>query len=212
MPSDRKTRRFIRQWRRRYPYPKDWVDNRANKQCRRSESDWLAQFEGADILKRREVAALIEWKFGNQANRREQALGGIASPAAWGHARRRIKKALATSNPTAALDFLLGEQGGISGWGPAMSSVVLAACRPGTYTVADQRALRTLDALNLYRPRAEGEFVRLDWVPYLLACRRLARICGLSLRAIDQALCAAADEAPNLPQATRRRRQGSGKT
>ena len=31
VPSDRKLRKFIGQWRKRYPYPVEWVDNRANK-------------------------------------------------------------------------------------------------------------------------------------------------------------------------------------
>jgi hypothetical protein len=200
-------RKFIRQWRRRYPYPAAWIDNRANKQCRRSEREWLAQFAGAEVLKRREVAALIEWKFGGQANRKEQALGGIASPAAWGHARRCIKKALAASSPTVALDHLLGERGGISGWGPAMASVVLAACRPGVYTIADQRALRTLKALDVFSPHSQDEFVRLDWLPYLKVCGRLARLGDMSLRDVDQALWAAADRAPQLPDLVRPKRR-----
>lgn len=204
MASDRKVRKFIRRWRRRYLYPVDWMDNRANKQCRRSEAEWLAQFEDAPVLKRREVRALIEWRFAGEV--RDQALQGIDGPAAWGHARRQIKKALATRSPTEALDLLLGEQGGIPGWGPAVSSVVLAACRPDIYALADHRVLRTLAALNLYSPRGDREFVRLDWWPYLRACRELARLCELPLRGVAQALWAAADEAPDLPGTPERRR------
>jgi hypothetical protein len=200
MHSDRKVRKFIRQWRRRYPYPVDWVDNRANKQCRRSEAVWLAQFEGAMTLKRRQVLSLIFWKLGGNAQLMEQALDGIEGPAAWGHARRQIKKALGTSNATAAFDCLLGESGGVPGWGPAMSSLVLAVCRPDTYAAADDRGLRTMNALGLYSPQANGEFVRSDWWPYLKNCREMAKVCGLSLRAVDQALWAAADDAPKLPK------------
>ena len=203
MPSDRKVRKFIRQWRKRYPYPVEWVDDRANKQCRRSEAKWLAQLDGAVTLRRREIVALIEWRFSHQANRREQALGGATGAAESGHAKRCIKKALATSNPVTALDCLLGERGGIPGWGPVMASVVLAACRPNTYAVADYRALRTLRALDLCSPCAEDEFVRADWQPYLRTCWKLASLCGLSLREVHQALWAAADEAPGMPKASK---------
>jgi hypothetical protein len=205
MASDRKVRKFIRQWRRRYPYPVDWIDDRANKRCRRSEAAWLAQFEGATTLKRREVLSLIFWKLGGSSHLMDQAVKGIEGPAAWGHARRQIKKALQTSNATTALDCLLDEPGGIPGWGPAMSSVVLAVCRPDTYVVADDRALRTLRTLGLYSPQTNGEFVRADWWPYLKKCRQMAKLCGLSLAAVHQALWAAADDAPNLPRPIRAR-------
>jgi hypothetical protein len=205
MASDRKLRKFIRQWRKRYPYTLDWVDNRANKQCRRSEATWLAQFEGADVLRRREVRALIEWRFETDPERHERALEGIEGPARWGNARRQIKKALAASNPVAALDHLLGQEGGIEGWGPTESSVVLASCRPQTYVVADPRALRTLKALGLYSADHDDEFLREDWWPLLSRCRNLAKLCGLHIRDVEQALSAAAPEAPSLPKPSKRR-------
>jgi hypothetical protein len=205
MASDRRIRRFMRQWRKRYPYPVAWADERANKQCRRSEGEWLAQFEGATDLRRRQVTMLVEWRFADAPVPRHHALQGIAGPAAWGHARRRIKKALAASSPTAALDLLVADEGGVPGWGPEMASVVLAACRPDLYTIADHRALRTLQALKLHLPRSEEEFARLDWWPYLTVCRRLTDVCGLSLRSVHHALRAAADEAPNLPEPPERR-------
>jgi len=200
MASDREVRKFVRQWRKRYPMPVDWADDRANKQYRRSESAWLAQFLGASVLKRRQVNALIQWRFADQADLRAQALHGIDGPAAWGHARRCIKKALAEASSTGALDHLLGEHGGVPGWGPAMASVVLAACRPHTYTVADRRAVRSLVALGRFSPHSGGEFVRADWYPYLSACREIAEICGVPLRTVDQALWAGADAAPELPK------------
>ena len=196
--SERKMRKFVRQWRRRYPYPLDWVDDRANKQCRRSELAWLSQFEGVANLRRRDVVALVEWALGDQPASKEFALKGLAGPAEWGHARRRIKKALATANPIGALDCLLGEEGGIPGWEPAMASVVLAVCRPATYVVADERAMRTLAALELCSPTTDGEFGRGDWWPYLRTWRKLAELCGLSLRDVHHALWAGADEAPSL--------------
>jgi hypothetical protein len=68
-----------------------------------------------------------------------------------------------------------------------MSSVVLAACRPGTFTVADSRALAALRRLRLIPP-GPAVFRLSDWLPCLSACRVLARQCGLSLRQVDRAL------------------------
>lgn len=209
MASDRKIRKFVRQWRRRYPHPVDWVDDRANKQHRRSEAEWFAQFEGVSSLKRREVIALVDWRFSGSATQRAQALAGVDSPAAWGRAQRCIRKALKEESPTGALDLLLGGSGGVPGWCPAMASVVLAACRPDVYAVADERSLHALAALGLITPRMDEGFHRSDWWPYLRACREIAWECGASLRAVHQALWAAGEDAPTLPpklKAPRRRR------
>jgi len=201
MPSERKVRKFIRQWRKRYPYPVAWVDDRANKQCRRSEAEWLSAFDGASTLRRRDVRTLIEWRFSASAIERGEALETIAGPAEWGRARRSIKRALATSNAMAALDCLLGECGGVPGWGPVMASVVLAACRPTEFVVADERALRSLRALGIYEGAGDGAFGRADWWPYLQSCRKLATTSGVVLRHVEQALRAAADDAPRPPKA-----------
>ena len=166
----------------------------------------MAQFDGTMNLKRREVLALAFWRLGGNSYVMEQAVKGIEGPAAWGNARRQIKKALATANATAALDCLLDEQGGIPGWGVTMASAVLAVCRPHAYTVADPRALRTLKTLGILDPHSEDDFTRDDWWPYLRECRKLAELCGLSLREVSQALWAAADDAPALPNPRRRAR------
>jgi hypothetical protein len=186
--SDRKRRTFIRQWHKRYPFPSAWVSNKANKQCRRSEAQWLAQFDGASLLKRRQIEALIDWRFAHQPKKKEQALAGIAGASGSGHARRCIKKALATSGSTEALDCLLAECDGIPGWGPEMASALLAA-------------LITLQALKMFSPRRTDEFVRADWPSYLRHCRRIARAYDIPLAHVGQALWAAADRAPELPTA-----------
>ena len=67
---------------------------------------------------------------------------------------------------------------GIYRFGPAMSSVVLAACRPERFTVADSRALKTLRRLGRIPPGPAG-FRLGDWLPYVSACRILAGQCGL---------------------------------
>ena len=56
---------------------------------------------------------------------------------------------------------------------------MLAAGRPGAFTVADSRALATLRGLRLMPP-GPAVFRLSDWLPYLSACRALARQCGLT--------------------------------
>jgi len=204
--SERKLRKFLRRWRRRYPFPFDWVDDRTNRSCRKSESEWLAQFAGATTLRRREVRAIVEWRFASQPDRMAKAFAAVETPATWGHARRCIKKALADHNATSALDRLLGERDGVPGWDPPVASALLAACRPERFVVADERSLRSLKALGLYPTPITSEFLRDDWWLYLSRCRQLARDVGMSLRAVEQALWAAADHAPELPKNPKRRR------
>jgi hypothetical protein len=191
-------RPFVRRWRKRYPFPFPWIDNIANRQCRKSEEKWLASFQGSARLKQREVVALIEWRFADRSER-ERARRGVTGAREIGHAQRCIKKALAEKSAMDALDRLLGEQGGIPGWGLPMASTVLAVCQPETYLIADRRTLRTIQALDLYTPENSEEFVRADWMPYLRLGRKLATASGVSLRQVGHALWAAADEAPALP-------------
>lgn len=206
MPSDRKLRKFLRQWRLRYPNPGEWVDDRANRQCRRSESRWLAQFEGSTGLKRRDVRVLIARRFSTDPDREAKARSGIESPNSWGRARRSIKRALEEHSPNAALEHLVGDGGGIPGWDTETASMILAACRPKTYLVADARTLAALEGLGLCSPRDGERVLPSDWWPYLRACRHLAKVSGLSLRAVGQALWAAGPEAPKLPQRPEARR------
>jgi hypothetical protein len=65
--------------------------------------------------------------------------------------------------------------------------VVLAACRPGKFTIAGSRALKALRGL-CRMPAGPPGFRPADWLPYLTTCRSLARQCGLSLRDLDRAL------------------------
>jgi len=204
--SDRRLRTFLRRWRRRYPGPVPWVDDRANKAARRSEAAWLEQFAGRSSLKRREVKALVGWRFDDVATEQQLALRGLDD---WGHARRCVKKALGATSPTDALDCLLGERGGIAGWRPAMASALLAACRPDRYAVVDERALRALAGLGVVTPVTADGVDPGDWWPYLRACRDLARRSGLPLRSVAQALWAAAEESPKLPADDRPARRGT---
>ncbi|HXZ70212.1 MAG TPA: hypothetical protein VEH31_04965 [Streptosporangiaceae bacterium] len=76
-----------------------------------------------------------------------------------------------------------------------MGSVLLAACQPGKFTIADSRALKALRALGLM-PHGQPSFRLDDWPRYLNVCRDLAVRCGTSLRDIDRALWIAAADAP----------------
>jgi hypothetical protein len=111
-----------------------------------------------------------------------------------------IRTALASADDYRALAAMAGGAGGIYHFGPAISSVILAACQPRRFTVADSRALKTLRTLGLMPPGPAG-FLLDDWLPYLTACRMLARTCGLSLREVDRALGAGAS-GPQGPAAT----------
>jgi hypothetical protein len=191
-------RKFVRRWRKRYPFPQPWIDDVANRQCRKSEEKWLASFHGVSRLKQRQVVALVEWRFADRVER-ERALRGVTGARESGHAQRCIKKALAEKKAADALDRLLGDQGGIPGWGPSMASTVLAVCQPETYVIVDRRSLRTIQALDIDGSPTSEEFARSDWLPYLRLGRKLAASSGVSLRQVGYALRAAADEAPALP-------------
>jgi hypothetical protein len=97
-------------------------------------------------------APAVQWKFQGMAHRKALALRGI-SPERWEDhggvpgAAAVIRTALASSDDYQALAAIAGI-GGIYRFGPAMSSVILAACKPRRFTVADSRALKTLRSLG----------------------------------------------------------------
>ena len=99
-----------------------------------------------------------------------------------------VRRALATRDDYEALATMATGAGGIYRFGPAMSSVVLAACRPERFTVADSRALKTLRRLGLMPSGPPG--FRLS------ACRTLAGQWGLSLGQVDRALWVGAADPP----------------
>jgi hypothetical protein len=171
----------LRSWRELYPDPLAPAER--NAAARTAEDERLSQFAGLDGLDRDQVAALIDWKFQSMAHRKALAMRGIM-PEHWGGrdgAADLIRRALADGDDDNALATVCG----IHRFGPAMGSVVLAACRPGRFTVADSRALKALRGLGRV-PDGPQDFRQRDWVPYLNACRRLARLCGLSLREVDR--------------------------
>lgn len=189
-------------WSTLYPVPSAPAER--NHAARVDEDRFLARFTGLAALDRDQAAELVGWKFQGMAHRKALALRGI-SPERWEDhdgvpgAAAVIRTALASSDDYQALAAMAGI-GGIYRFGPAMSSVILAACKPRRFTVADSRALKTLRRLGLMPP-GPASFRLDDWLPYLTACRTLTRTCGLSLRQLDRALWVGASD-PLPPGAT----------
>ena len=187
-------------WCGQYPSPSAPADQ--NAAARADEDRFLARFAGLASLDRGQAAELAGWKFQSMPHRKALAMRGI-SPERWAGrdgapgAAGLIRTALATSDDYQALATMASGADGIYRFGPAMSSVVLAACRPGRFTIADSRALTTLRRLGRMPPGPPG-FRLGDWLPYLSACRILARQCGLSLRQVDRAPGIGASD-PHLP-------------
>ncbi len=183
-------------WSTLYPVPS--APAVRNDAARMNEDKFLARFAGLVALDRDQAAALVGWKFQGMAHRKALALRGI-SPERWEDhdglpgAAAVIRSALASGDDYQALAAIAGGVGGIYHFGPAMSSVILAACQPRRFTVADSRALNTVRRLRLMPPGPAG-FRLEDWLPYLTACRTLARTCGLSLRQLDRALWVGASD------------------
>jgi hypothetical protein len=190
-------------WSRQYPVPSAPAER--NDTARADEDKFLARFAGLAALDRDQAAELIGWKFQGMAHRKALALRGI-SPERWEDhdglpgAATVIRWALASSDDYQALATMADGASGIYRFGPAMSSVILAACQPRRFTVADSRALQALRRLELMPPGPAG-FRLDDWLSYLTACRMLARTCGMSLRQVDRALWVGASD-PVLPGAT----------
>lgn len=189
----------LAKWQAQYPNP---TASAADNAARRAEEERrLAQFAGLDALGREQAEALIGWKFQSMPHRKARALSGVTSERWRGQhgkagAAEIIREALGAPGDHQPL-LILSARSGIYGFGPAMGSVILAACRPGKFTIADTRALKSLRALGLM-PAGPKSFRLKDWDTYLEVCRCLARSCHMSLREIDQALWVAADD-PALP-------------
>ena len=104
-------------------------------------------------------------------------------------ARAEEDRFLARFAGLAALDR--GQVAELVGWKfqsmPHRRALAMRGISPGRFTIADARALAALRGLGRMPPGPPG-FRLGDWLPYLNACRALARQCGLSLRQLDRAL------------------------
>lgn len=199
MSSTTVCRRLVA-WSARYPDPK--ATAKQNAAYRAAEDNKLKQFSGLDALTRAQVKELIDWKFQSMPHRKARAQRAI-TVARWSGRRGSpgteefINQALAAKDDYEALQVISIPGGGVYGFGPAMGSAILAACRPKRFTVADTRALRTLRALKLI-PMGPPSFRMQDWQGYLSVCRELAKSCRISLRNVDRALWVAGAD-PTLP-------------
>ena len=185
---------YLSDWLNRYPDRSASEDENAG--ARSTEALWLRRFADRENYSYAEVVELINWKFQSRKLYRDRALAGIAEDR-WRHADERIRMAIRSESDVEAITSLLGSHGGIPFFGPAMSSVVLAANQPDRFTIADSQALAALRAIGVF-PEGGRNFALADWPEYLLVCRRLASDCHLSLRELDQALWAARGSAPPL--------------
>jgi hypothetical protein len=177
-------------WQERYPDPDASAEK--NAESRAAEDSWLVGFAGLDTLDRSQVEELINWKFQSMPHRRAQAKKGITTKRWNGQegfpgAGELIRHALTSDDDYQALAITAVTGGGIYRFGPAMGSVLLAACRPDKFTVADTRALKALRKLELM-PTGSPSFQMNDWLRYLHVCRELAACCHTSLRGVDRAL------------------------
>jgi hypothetical protein len=185
---------FVSAWLDRYPNPGGHAEE--NAAARADEKQWLDRYVGTTSISQDGARELVEWKFQSMAHRKANALRGI-NDENWPHAEQCIAQGLQSPGDLPPLMVLGNVHSGIRGWGPAMSSAVLAACIPDRFTIADTRALATVRALEFVVPLGKT-FAFNHWEPYLIACRQTAAQCGRSLREIDQAFWAA-DGIPHFP-------------
>ena len=164
-------------WQDRYPDRSGFSED--NAKARSNEAQWLSPFGDAEDLTRSQVLALIDWRFGAAAHHKALVLRAVESDR-WEHTSSCIREALRATSDVSALAAMSDHQAGVYGWGPSMSSVVLAACRSDRFILADARSLATLRALGRFTGHGGG-FVNEDWVPFLDACRSLAEGCSESL-------------------------------
>lgn len=193
VPLDADLTARLQSWADEYPNPESSQEQR--EADRVAEDEFLDMYAGLNELPRAQVVALVEWKFQSMPHRRTRALEGITEER-WDiqapggdplSPRELIRRALAAGDDAEALHWLCPAGGGVYGFGPAMGSVVLAACRPDRFTIADTRALGALRSLGLY-PSGPKSFREADWIPYLGVCREIADQVGFSLRNLDRAL------------------------
>ena len=145
----------------------------------------LSPLHGTRALDRSAALTVIQWKFN-------------AMPHRLANARRRMTResgetvlditaaARACRDDGAAMRVIQILQG----VGPALGSALLMTMSPQRWTVLDERAVASINAIGYTAvpPNSQG---RLTWLPYLRACRDIHQRTGQSLREVDRALYAA---------------------
>jgi hypothetical protein len=193
-------RAIVEAWLPTYPTVSPWIDEGARAALRHSEDAWLATFDGLESLTKTQVRELITWKWRNRGPQLSRSQKEVDRN--WDHVSGCITRALAEVDDNAAIDALRGPTGGIPDWQTAMASVVLAACRPKYYTIADSRALRTMMLLEGKSQRAIDKtnyFQRHHWDSYISNCRALGKELHVKLRDLDRAFWASAGRSSPAP-------------
>ncbi len=194
--TTRRTAAIVEHWLPMY-LSQPWINEGARVALVRSEDAWLARFAGLNSLTHDGVNELLDWKWQRYAAKRQRSRRGVASD--WGRAHGLIVQALAAVTPEEAIDALRWPTGGIPTWQTSTASVVLAACRPDRFTIADTRALKTVRLIQgAPQPMITSikQFQRSSWIPYLNLCRDMSHALGIRLRDIDRAFWVSAGRRP----------------
>lgn len=144
-----------------------------------------ADLWGRESLDRAAMERLIDWKFVSMPHRRSRAHRRLADESdeaiadVTGAARR-------CRDDGAALRVIRA----LNGVGPALGSAALMAMDPLRWTVLDVRALASIRAVG-YTDLPDKPQWQSTWMPYLAACRDVARRSDSALRTVDRALFAA---------------------
>jgi hypothetical protein len=158
---------WVRAWAQLYPAGHDQI---------------LKPVSGARALDRAAALTVVAWKFDAMAHRRTNALRGLA---------RESDQAIL--DITAAARGCLDDGAAmrvirtLQGVGPALGSAMLMTMVPLRWTVLDERAVASINAIG-YTDVPRDSQDRRTWLPYLRACRDLCDRTGESLRRVDQAL------------------------
>ncbi|MEU4339432.1 hypothetical protein AB0F59_33125 [Micromonospora lupini] len=78
----------------------------------------------------------------------------------------------------------------LQGVGPALGSALLMTMDPQRWTVLDERAVKSINAIG-YAEVPQDSQDRRTWLPYLRACLDVQTRTGAPLRDVDRALYAA---------------------
>jgi hypothetical protein len=181
---------YVSRWLGQYPRPGESVE--ANLALQAREDEWLQCFAGRGSIAQEEASGLVKWWFRSDEGRMVRALAGVDDDH-WPAAKVCLAEAMRVADgegDLAPLMWMGNVHGGVQGWGPTMSSVLLAACRPARFAMVDERALATVQVLDGSLPSGH-DFDFDHWEPYLAVCRQIAAECAGSLRDVYRALWAA---------------------
>ena len=157
---------WIAEWSEKYP----------------SSDGVLLPLHGRAAFTLKEIDTIVEWKLQNTPNYLMVArrhLGSLPE----GYVLDVTARALACKDDLGA--FLILQD--LKGVKLAIASAILMTALPERFTVYDDRAKKSLQALNLLQDSpCKGE-----WLNYLHSCRQIARSTRFDLRTIDRALWAA---------------------